>query len=1052
MGASRKDSISPYTRRNQNASMLNRLFPIALAILIVARTAAAADCAHYRVLVQAGAFEDFETTLERDTKNRACALHLALAYDEEGDARRAVQWINYARLFANAELDPEIYPEILFRKLLWDPDSASEERGYPVVRDYDPQRDLDRLEGLRPSRAAELRDAARSRLEDQVSSYLGSPWGKSCPSRQGFWDSQVQDVASRVHGICRAVETWEDLTGRPQSRATVDGALGALAEIARLGVEIRGRDLPFRDMKEYYQLEAEARMQKLSSQRRAELLGDAFRALERAKGQDTEDVDDRRRQYLLMADIERELDKNRGRPFPDAVEEWRYRDRRLPPSYSLPDDYRLALDLLDSHQACLDAPKLISTRHPCRLFIEDKRWKDVSFAKNTLERLRGEGRQILKSRIVNSLDVFEEFLTVENPRNLDSGSLLDTLYFFRDLYSEQLDGNRLEHLIEMARIDRDLHAFTEHRSNRETANTSLFKLKQQATADVHPVYEGVLSLVATYAACREDDSELPIETDACRELLDSPKWSAKVRRRNDMKALRAEAGKIVEKRIEKAILEINKIRDAKEGITDKGETEAEKLSRILESEYSNHLKPELLAALKNRTSSDTTDFVDSDTELADSDTGDNRVSQWPVSRLDWRNLVAILAAIFIALLPTTLVLLLNRGQKGRENTDSRGLAELPHEYEASGLQISSFLQVPSPPSSTLYGLIERSDGTYGIYLVEVNKFHPRASQNAHRLKRPLMSVYAAQEHREASEHFYRAVDLLSDKGIEAAICILEINPRNMTVSCASNGVPPLIILRSGVTDPIRWNTFIARRRDTGATKRPDNLPLEDGDILLLVSNGVPDAKDAHGRVFGLQKLLEVTTAKTGPPSRILEACLDSLKRHTAGEALDVIQKDRTLIVCRVRNVLVSKSLDEGIPVLELNYDLVSAPQLAEQGLLSKMLIDEYRKLTEKYTSSLRTDDCILCLEATGPDTSLAKMLEELLSAFRERRAILVCIGDPRVDFTWCLETRRLTEAEGFIWLNGFDEAKKYILGRLTASNGALTPRPEPTDTKDELIL
>lgn len=1020
----------------------------------------AAECAYYQALIEDGDLERAESTLNRDKDNRACAYHLSEAYLARGDKEQALRWLNYARLFAYAEQDPELYPLILYRKLLMDPDSDSDaaSRGYPLVQDYDPQRDLGRLEGLSPVLASKLKEEARLRLEDELRYYLTSPWRQPCPSGegQGFWASRVQDVASRTQQVCRAVNRYESLEGSPQSQAVIEDRWKALEELRKLGVDVDQRELPLRQLREYYRLEDAARASGLSSQRRAELLADALNALARARGRDTEKAEERRRKFRLMAEMEDELGKARGRPSPETVSSWRRDDRRL--NHILPNDYRLALDLLDLHQACLDSPGRISDRHPCRLFLEDERWANVRFAESTLTRLRRDGEEKLESRIANNLDVAESLLTEENlkPSDISNSELIDFLDLLEESYSKQLDSDRLTRLRAMALFDRALINVTKSPSDPATVRESLFRMEEHSKNETAPLYIAALSLVRAWAECLGEDLDLPAETDACPELLDSPQWREKVRRREDLEVLKAEAQEIVDKKIKNAVEAINRARTAPMDAATAPEYDADELVRILEVKYKDYVDHDRLAALKTGAHIKPENVIGRRHSMAD------WLSwlSWPSPRR-WPDilLAGALAMLIVLLAIYGLGFLSGRRKDDADRADTASLVDLKTDYENSGIRVSNCQHVLSPPPSTFYDLIKRNDGSYAIYLVEVAKEELNESwafETALRIKRVLCPKRTGWGHGEAEAQLDQADELLHKEGIEAKMFFVEIHPARMVLSYASTGLPPLYVLRHGKSEPIRLNAFghnvIGKGYAVGNKRVVREHNLEHGDTVFLFNNGVRDTKNKDNKTLSSKKLVDAVRSESGSPSRIIEVALDTLEQHSADVSPATIQMDWDLIACRVESLLVAGRLDSGIPALDLDYTPRHAPQLAENGSLSKTLSENYVELLANRSGGALVDDCILHVKADSPDSPLAKMLHELLDEIRKRDAVLHCVDLLSTDFDEYLDTYGLTSDHHFRRWEDVEAAKRFILGEPEAGNENPVYPPQPTDPQDDGLM
>lgn len=74
--------------------------------------------------------------------------------------------------------------------------------------------------------------------------------------------------------------------------------------------------------------------------------------------------------------------------------------------------------------------------------------------------------------------------------------------------------------------------------------------------------------------------------------------------------------------------------------------------------------------------------------------------------------------------------------------------------------------------------------------------------------------------------------------------------------------------------------------------RGEAVELAAGDLLLLYSDGLPEAVDKAGDAFGYQRLKQLL-APGGPPQEVHDRILAAFDRHTAGEPL---KDDYTLLV------------------------------------------------------------------------------------------------------------------------------------------------------------
>jgi sigma-B regulation protein RsbU (phosphoserine phosphatase) len=76
----------------------------------------------------------------------------------------------------------------------------------------------------------------------------------------------------------------------------------------------------------------------------------------------------------------------------------------------------------------------------------------------------------------------------------------------------------------------------------------------------------------------------------------------------------------------------------------------------------------------------------------------------------------------------------------------------------------------------------------------------------------------------------------------------------------------------------------------------ENLALEPGDLVVLFTDGISEAEDDAGNVFGIEKALSVIQTHCHEPAEQIVRCLCRAVRDFVGAAPQ--QDDITVVVCR----------------------------------------------------------------------------------------------------------------------------------------------------------
>ena len=92
-------------------------------------------------------------------------------------------------------------------------------------------------------------------------------------------------------------------------------------------------------------------------------------------------------------------------------------------------------------------------------------------------------------------------------------------------------------------------------------------------------------------------------------------------------------------------------------------------------------------------------------------------------------------------------------------------------------------------------------------------------------------------------------------------------------------------------------TWLGARKDVGRFFVDSQLVLDDGDVVVLYTDGITEARGGGGRQFGLEGLTAAVDAvRTKPCVLIRDNVLQAVRRFTARQ-----EDDMTLLVLRYRS-------------------------------------------------------------------------------------------------------------------------------------------------------
>jgi sigma-B regulation protein RsbU (phosphoserine phosphatase) len=111
----------------------------------------------------------------------------------------------------------------------------------------------------------------------------------------------------------------------------------------------------------------------------------------------------------------------------------------------------------------------------------------------------------------------------------------------------------------------------------------------------------------------------------------------------------------------------------------------------------------------------------------------------------------------------------------------------------------------------------------------------------------------------------------------------------------SGGIPPLVFKKGKLLDTNIEGVPLGLLPRQEYDER--EIPLESGDLVVFVSDGIPDQTDTDDQDFGMQRIArEIEMAQAYTVEQIADRILDAVSRF-AGAA--TVFDDQTLIVVRV---------------------------------------------------------------------------------------------------------------------------------------------------------
>ncbi len=121
----------------------------------------------------------------------------------------------------------------------------------------------------------------------------------------------------------------------------------------------------------------------------------------------------------------------------------------------------------------------------------------------------------------------------------------------------------------------------------------------------------------------------------------------------------------------------------------------------------------------------------------------------------------------------------------------------------------------------------------------------------------------------------------STLGMFVTSAILMFNLDEKTISYANAGhLPPLKINKHGAHQRIEWMQG-AKQPPLGILPSvkytSQELPLREGDMFLLYTDGITEARGSHNKEFGAKRLKQMATKKTETPAELVESIFSEVQ-------------------------------------------------------------------------------------------------------------------------------------------------------------------------------
>jgi sigma-B regulation protein RsbU (phosphoserine phosphatase) len=219
-----------------------------------------------------------------------------------------------------------------------------------------------------------------------------------------------------------------------------------------------------------------------------------------------------------------------------------------------------------------------------------------------------------------------------------------------------------------------------------------------------------------------------------------------------------------------------------------------------------------------------------------------------------------------------------------------------------GWQLAVTLLPARETSGDFFDVIELSDGRLGILVADVaDKGVGSALYMA--LSRTLIRTYAEEYEAEPEVVFYAANNrLLKDARANLFVTAFYgiLDPENGSLTyCNAGQNPPLLIRNSNQENIISLQrTGIAIGIEENSTWTTETITIDHGDILVLYTDGIPDAQDEDGDFFDDEPIIEITRTNADNFAHEIQSSIIDAVQEFSGTAP---QSDDITLMVLMRN-------------------------------------------------------------------------------------------------------------------------------------------------------
>jgi sigma-B regulation protein RsbU (phosphoserine phosphatase) len=223
----------------------------------------------------------------------------------------------------------------------------------------------------------------------------------------------------------------------------------------------------------------------------------------------------------------------------------------------------------------------------------------------------------------------------------------------------------------------------------------------------------------------------------------------------------------------------------------------------------------------------------------------------------------------------------------------------PERPSVPGLEIAARSETFDRAGGDIYDYAELPDGRWGLLVADASGHGPSAAVVISMLN-AILHTLAMQQSIDPAKALRLANVQLANKRIEQSFVTALIavwNPASHLFTYARAGHHPPLLRREGKVIELKavGNLPLGVFDDSDYQERDETL--RGGDVIVMYTDGVTEAMNQTGEMFGEERLIQTLNGAGPQPQEILETIWTAFSQHQAG---GTPRDDQTVMVIRVR--------------------------------------------------------------------------------------------------------------------------------------------------------